>query len=284
MRIKPTEQEEAIWRLLVDLGQGFCEEAAKERADVALKGGTALKISLGLGRPSTDLDFEGTMRARRALRIAKGAAKRIEDRWTEIRITRKAWRWLLSPGTIEVSATERSTGRRVQTKIDYRSMGSRRGIPEKFEGDDTEVKKGIRIYKPDILVERKLAALIGPTKRRAARDGFDALWLRREAKQHMSPAQQRGVEQWATQAGPGGNEYDVWKRLASRDEVLKRWGWDKICEEGERREQAQAPPAKRGTKRGTIRAQARAPARGGAENGGKLNEGKRKPKPKTVDR
>ena len=90
MRIKPTEQEEAIWRLLVDLAQAFCKEAAKERADVALKGGTALKISLGLGRPSTDLDFEGTMRARRALRVAKRAAKRIEDRWTEIRITRES--------------------------------------------------------------------------------------------------------------------------------------------------------------------------------------------------
>ena len=135
-------------------------------------------------------------------------------------------------------------------------------------------------------MERKLAALIGPTKREAARDGFDALWLRLEAKQHMSPAQQRGVEQWAKQAGPGGNEYEDWKRLASRDDVLKRWGWDKICEEGERRgpEQAQAPPARREIKRGTIRAQARAPTRGGTENAGRLNEGKRKPKPKTVDR
>ena len=229
MKIDPTPEEEAVWRLLLDMGRAFSEEAAQRNVNVALKGGSGLKLSLGLERPSTDLDFEGTMGNRGALGMARHAAKRMGERWENVRIWRKGWRWVLSPGTIEVSAREKATGRQVRTKIDYRAMGSRPGIPKEFEPNDTEMLSGIRIYKARPLVERKLHALIGPGARRAARDGFDAWWLRRHAPEHITAEEGLALDRWEQTVLPGGEQHEDWKGLAARDEVLGRHGWTAIC-------------------------------------------------------
>ena len=211
------------------MGRAFSEEATQHNVDVALKGGSGLKLSLGLERPSTDLDFEGTMGERGALRMARHAAKRMSARWENIRIWRKGWRWVLSPGTVEVSAREKATGRQVRTKIDYRAMGSRPGIPKEFDPNDTEMLSGIRIYKARPLVERKLHALIGPGAREAARDGFDAWWLRAHTPEHITAEEGIALDHWEQRVLPNGEKHEDWKELAADDQILRRHGWVAIC-------------------------------------------------------
>ena len=177
--IEGIERNEAEERALVAL-RGLArkisevtDESVEGKGGWILKGGTALVIALGLPRPSTDLDYEGTDGRHRVRRVLARALERgrREGLWVDARTGHNLW----MRGTIGLSITA-TDGYVSRTKIDYRPCGWR-DIPEMLEYDKTTVVEGIRTYKPATLVERKLATLTGRSPRWRPRDVYDAAWL-----------------------------------------------------------------------------------------------------------
>ena len=131
-----------------------------------MKGGTALRFTLGLPRPSMDLDFEGE--------------KPIWLRWTVKKAIKTAFpgeRYrvgfdLTRVGTIPIRPPRKRAGRTPNLGIDYRETGSMNDMPECIPLEACTQHEGIQIYKPDALVHRKLATLIGPSPREKARDNL----------------------------------------------------------------------------------------------------------------
>ena len=118
-----TTEEVEREQLVKRIGNKFQELMDKQSNACALKGGTAMRLSLGLPRPSTDLDFEGQhrVRMRRTVRQATEAAAPGRRH----RVGRD-WLWR---GTVQVKATNPTTGNPVRTTIDYRRAGSMRFDP-----------------------------------------------------------------------------------------------------------------------------------------------------------
>ena len=135
----------------------------------ALKGGTALRLKMGLTRWSDDLDFEGDKRIAVRKSVTQGLTDGLPDtRWQAGRIvlrgTVKLWTWDPANGW-------------TRTTLDYRRTGTRAGMPDRVPVEDTERVDGIAIYTDAVLVRRKLATIIGEKPREAARDVYDAGWI-----------------------------------------------------------------------------------------------------------
>ncbi len=139
-----------------------------------LKGGTALLMTRGLDRHSTDLDFD----ARRKLNIEKRIRRGLEDAGVELRYFSIA----KDTDTVQrykVHYMEPSSGNLVLLKIET----SFRNPPD--EGI-VEIVNGIRTYKIEGLIGQKLDALQSRTE---ARDLFDIEYLTRVHGNLFSPVQ-----------------------------------------------------------------------------------------------
>ena len=120
--IKPTEEEELRMAALKALSRGLACVFRDEGMTAALKGGTALALLYGLGRPSTDIDWEGDARINLKRTIRKAMVH--IPQW---RLRHMGWDWLLRR-TKPVTLQEIQTGRIAETAIDYRKMGTRPGM------------------------------------------------------------------------------------------------------------------------------------------------------------
>ena len=149
---KPHEIERE--KRLKVLAQKFQQLMDDTRNNTALKGGTALRFTLGLPRPSTDLDFEGdkAINVRRAVRKAVDLAFGKDE-------YKVGWNWLFR-GTVQIREIQRRT-ESGNVKIDYRRMGTFPDMPPKVPINETDVFEGIRIYNGEALVHRKLGSRAG---------------------------------------------------------------------------------------------------------------------------
>ena len=152
-------------------------------AGFVLKGGGALVRAYGLGRHSTDLDFDAerpTDLTRRVRQAAKTAGVMINEK-----------SWWLPPDTGRTGVSRR-------LKVDFmgpNGMKQRLQIDTRFKPkpktEDIVIVKGIRTYRPEAIYQQKLEAL---RERRAARDVFDLAFLTSKYGNSLSDGQIRRAE------------------------------------------------------------------------------------------
>ena len=169
--IRFTDDDRIREESLKRIGRAFQAEMDAQANPCALKGGTALRFTLGLPRPSTDLDFEGDNRIqvkkslKRALRNGlRGEKYTVGLDWGKL-------------GTIKLRRAGWSRRGRPRLKIDYRLTGTFPGMPARTPLDKTELRDGIRSYKANELVKRKLQTIIGDSPRVLPRDVYDTGWI-----------------------------------------------------------------------------------------------------------
>ena len=186
--LKPDERERE--ELMKRLGKSFQDEMDAQGNACALKGGTAMRLSMGLPRPSTDLDFEGQkrIRVRKTVQQATAAAAPGQQH----RVTRH---WL-RPGTVGIEVRNRESGKTIETTIDYRRAGSRASIPARIDTSKCNRIHGMNVYKNAELAERKLHTVIGQTARRKPRDLYDAGWLIHERPELISNESTKKLKEW----------------------------------------------------------------------------------------
>ena len=110
---------------LQKIGRGFQAELDERKIPCALKGGTALRLRLGLPRPSTDLDFEGNKRVhvrKTAIRALARSGMRQEYRiginWFKIGTVRLSPRGTRQGTTARGQIDGKDGDRRIRTKGD----------------------------------------------------------------------------------------------------------------------------------------------------------------------
>ena len=228
--IESTSEEQTLFEFMIDFGRAYRAEQERRGHRVVLKGGTALKLACGLPRPSTDLDFEGTAGHHQVLPAARRAAKALPARWSKVKVWRPLWRWLLSPGTVRIIAYDETTKKWIKTKVDHRKLGSRPGIPRQIDGDDVHEVQGIEVYGRRTVMQRKLEAFLGTSKRMAARDAYDATWIRQEHADCMTNNQKDAMDQWADTMVSDEQAAERWRELFESDEVMRRTNLKHIVE------------------------------------------------------
>ena len=165
------------------------------RNPCALKGGTALRFQTELSRPSTDLDFEGDRRVSVRKTLVKAMAAAAPD--GPYRIGRDfLWR-----GTVAMTVHDAQAGD-VRSAVDYRKTGSRSGMPDKVPLERCERVRGINIYTPSELVNRKLHTIVGAQPRQLARDIYDAAWIVSERPDLLQQADAAKLREWIENVTP----------------------------------------------------------------------------------
>lgn len=221
-------EDAAAYAFLIDLARAFQAETEGRGHQTVLKGGTSLKFAYGLPRPSTDLDFEGDASDYSVLPITRAARKRLPPRWKEVKVHRPAWRWLLRSGTIRISAVDSKTGAKIDTRIDFRRLGSMPGIPKTLDPATIRRIEGINVFEPRTAMQRKLAAFIGPNRRTAVRDAFDAAWIRETFPQYMTDEQKREMDTWPERAREGTKLRVDLDRSMANDPIMQQTTIDQI--------------------------------------------------------
>ena len=184
-------REAFLWRL-AGAFQALMDEA---RNPCALKGGTALRFQTGLSRPSTDLDFEGDRPVSVRKALVKAMAAAAPD--GPYRIGRDfLWR-----GTIAMTVHDAQAGD-VRSAVDYRKTGSRPGMPAKIPLERCERVRGINIYTPSELVNRKLHTIVGARPRQLARDIYDTAWIVSERPDLLRQADAAKLGEWIENVTP----------------------------------------------------------------------------------
>ena len=205
---------------LLQLAKAFAAEMRNQENTYAMKGGTALRFTLGLPRPSMDLDFEGE--------------KPIWLRWTVKKAIKTAFpgeRYrvgfdLTRVGTIPIRPPRKRAGTTPNLGIDYRETGSMNDMPECIPLEACTQHEGIQIYKPDALVHRKLATLIGPSPREKARDIYDAGWLVTERPALIGKEDRGTLQAWL--AAKSHEEVGSLKEKLKEDAITGRVDADDI--------------------------------------------------------
>ena len=190
--IKPTHEESELFELILALSEAVSETLEEMGIRHAMKGGSALKIALRLGRPSTDIDFE----------ISEGCNPE--------EVIRSAFDKL--PGWEEASTPRQlSMGIAISTPIDAKRTGSQNIISTKLDlvptgrfdtsdrpirMEDTIMVQGIRVWKFEQLAERKLRTLVGKQTREEARDVYDAAFLMESHPHAISEETWLKLERW----------------------------------------------------------------------------------------
>ena len=123
---------------LKKIGRAFQAEMDAQANPCALKGGTALRFTLGLTRPSTDLDFEGDKRIEVKKSLKRALRNGLPDEKYRVGLD---WGKL---GTIRLRRAGWSKRGRPYLKIDYRLTGTFTGMPARTPLELTELRDGIR--------------------------------------------------------------------------------------------------------------------------------------------
>ena len=184
---------------LLKLAKAFGAEMRRQGNPYALKGGTALRFTLGLPRPSVDLDFEGEkaiwlrLTVRRATRNAF-PNERFRVGWDLTRV-----------GTIAIRPPPNRSDQ-TGIGIDYRETSSLKDAPTRIPSEKCRVHEGITVYDGQELVHRKLQTLIGPEPREKARDIYDAGWLVNERPELIRADDRRKLRRWLDSKTPRGIE------------------------------------------------------------------------------
>ena len=198
---------------LLKLAQAFANEMRRQGITYAMKGGTALRFTLGLPRPSMDLDFEGErpMWLRRAVKRAARKAFPGERYRVGYDLTRE--------GTIPVRPP-RKRGDDPGLGVDYRESGSMKGIPERIPLQACTFYKGVVVYNADELPHRKLQTLIGEEPREKARDIYDAGWLVTERPELIREDDREKLERWLAAKSPA--DIELLKERVRDDAITGR--------------------------------------------------------------
>lgn len=151
--------------------------------DYVLKGGGALVFAYGIGRHSTDLDFDAIRPIDLTRRVRKAAEA------TGVVIDKKTWWSPPNTGRIGVSRRLKvkfagPSGKPQELQIDIRYRP--RPISE-----DIVILKGTQTYKPEALFRQKIAAF---KNRNEARDFFDLAFIARKYGNDLSDDQIRDSE------------------------------------------------------------------------------------------
>lgn len=189
----------------------------------ALKGGTALRFALGLPRPSTDLDFEGDNRVKVKKSVKRALRKGLREEKFKVGID---WGKL---GTIKLRRSGWSRRGRPELKIDYRLTGTFTGMPAKTPLEKTEVRDGIRMYKREELVRRKLQTIIGDSPRVLPRDVYDAGWLATTHPELIARNDAYKLKEWVQRTIETGEVEDI-KADLKEDPVTGRVNADTVWE------------------------------------------------------
>ena len=182
---------------LVKLGREFAREMRDVGNRYALKGGTALVLTVGLPRPSMDLDFEGET-AIRQRQVVKRALKRAFPG----KRYRVGFDWLRI-GKLEITRPRRLWGPRETMDLDYRYTGAADNNPVVVPIEACTDYKGITTYKPEPLVHKKLETLVGSSPRELPRDIYDAGWLVTHRPELVGTANEEKLKIWINSKTPG---------------------------------------------------------------------------------
>ena len=216
--IKPTHEESELFELILALSKAVSETLEEMGIRHAMKGGSALKIALRLGRPSTDIDFE----------ISEGCNPE--------EVIRSAFDKL--PGWEESSTPRQlSMGIAISTPIDAKRTGSQNIISTKLDlvptgrfdtsdrpirMEDTIMVQGIRFFKFEQLAERKLRTLVGKQTREEARDVYDAAFLMENHPRTISEETWLNLERWHQSIVENAHARQAWSERFGRDDIMQR--------------------------------------------------------------
>ncbi len=156
----------------------------------ALKGGTALRFTMALPRPSTDLDFEGDNR----VEVRKSLKRAVQRAFPQERY-RIGRDWgLRGMVTVQTRPPKRADATKIM--IDYRLTGTFTGMPGKTPLEKTVTHGGIRIYETRELVRRKLQTITGESPRVLPRDVYDAGWIANTHPELIEHDDKKKLKQW----------------------------------------------------------------------------------------
>ena len=204
------------------LARAVSETLEEMKIPHAMKGGTALKISKGLTRPSTDVDFE-IESSRDAEEVIRRAFEKIPG-WEEVKVPRQM---TMGIGT-EISAKRKGSDNTVKTKLDLVPVGTFDKEDKDIPRDRTVSIEGIRIWTFEELAERKLRALVGKQRRKEARDVYDAAYLMENHPEVIREETWSKLEQWIDTILKNKREKQAWTRRFERDDVMKRTSIDDV--------------------------------------------------------
>ena len=248
------QRERLLWRL----AGAFQAQMDETQNPCALKGGTALRFQAGLSRPSTDLDFEGDKGISLRKTLMKAMAEAAPER--PYRIGHNfLWR-----GTVTITVDDGQAGH-ARSAVDYRKTGSRPGMPNQVPLERCERVRGINIYTPRELVNRKLQTIVGTQPRQLARDIYDAAWIVSARADLLQQTDAAKLRAWIENVTPRRREQlknrlqeeeltarvnanDIWEALETGIRRLKQ-GLDdpggrsggKAATEGEEKERRDSP-------------------------------------------
>ena len=104
-----TDEERRREALMKRLGESFQNAMVAQDNACALKGGTAMRLSMGLPRPSTDLDFEGQRRIQVRKTVQQAIAAAAPNRRSRVG---RDW---LHPGTVTIKVRDHESGETIET-------------------------------------------------------------------------------------------------------------------------------------------------------------------------
>ena len=214
--IKATAKEEEQFELIVALARAVSETLEEMNIPHAMKGGSALKISKGLTRPSTDVDFEieGSCNPEEVIRKAFEKL----DEWEEVKVPRQ-----LTMGIdTEIHAKRKRSDKVVETKLDLVPVGMFDGEDKTIPRDQTELIQGIRVWKFEELAERKLRTLVGKRPRREARDVYDAAYLTENHPEVIKERTWDKLGEWNQATLKSEQEKKRWKEIFQEDEIMQK--------------------------------------------------------------
>lgn len=202
------------------IGRAYQAKMDRQDNPCALKGGTALRLKIGLPRPSTDLDFEGDgpVNLRRSVRNAIEQAGLTNKYRVGVN-----WGWR---GTVRIRPARAGLASSGPTRLDYRRTGTKPNMPERVPLDRCERVDGILIYTDDELIRRKLATVAGDKPHRKARDIYDAGWIVTEHAGLISVHECRALKKWMASATRAA--VNQIKGRMRRDSVIRRVDADEV--------------------------------------------------------
>ena len=226
-------QSEPDEQTLMEVLKEIARKLAKHRvlrghphgeAPLAVKGGTGMVMSLGLTRPSTDLDIDVSRRGLTPTALS-GAVREIAGGLPGFAVERCD---VKQHGRGYIRLWIRREGRegRIQTKIDMQVCDGRQAHPHRaarpngIDPSNVDSVHGAPIYRSDILIAKKLNALIGENARQQARDLYDAAWILSNHPQSVPHESLRRLDAYIS--GLSANEEAQWERLFMQDYVMSR--------------------------------------------------------------
>ena len=249
--VAATRNERNDERLLLEIAREYAR-TYQRRSAAPLIGGTALKVVLGIDRPTTDLDFARSSPRRN---IARDEVAPIMERLTKRKIEAK---------TEDNNHRTWLTGRRrwwqgaIELKVD-----EVQALPE-HAGRETTIR-GIRTYDERTLVALKIRtvrpgrASVGRAK---GRDLYDCAWIAQNRPELITDEDLEILKE-LTELEPTNERVRRWKEDFKTDPVMRRISMQTVLEclrEAVLHEHKERSARKR---------ESQAPSRAGAEAAGK---------------